>query len=102
MVVNQFEVMVEQAEREPVVFALGLHAYVLGSRFGCRHSAKRCDITCLSATSTGFGSCVPARLRGTVRLCLPGSFRKPDERAHGSCGLVSFTVTWTPADLRRA
>jgi peptidoglycan/xylan/chitin deacetylase (PgdA/CDA1 family) len=33
MVVNHFEVMVEQAEREPLVFALGLHAYVLGQPF---------------------------------------------------------------------
>lgn len=33
MVVNQFEVMIEQSEKQPLVFALGLHAYVLGQPF---------------------------------------------------------------------
>ncbi|MGZ5089787.1 MAG: polysaccharide deacetylase family protein [Burkholderiales bacterium] len=33
MVVNQFEVMIEQCEKQPLVFALGLHAYVLGQPF---------------------------------------------------------------------
>jgi hypothetical protein len=33
MIVNQFEVMIEQSERQPLVFALGLHAYVFGQPF---------------------------------------------------------------------
>lgn len=33
MVVNQFEVMLEQCERQPLVFALALHPYVAGQPF---------------------------------------------------------------------
>ena len=36
MVVDQFEVMMVQAEREPLVFALGLHPYVVGQPFRLR------------------------------------------------------------------
>jgi hypothetical protein len=33
MVVNQYDVMIEQSEKAPLVFALGLHAYVAGQPF---------------------------------------------------------------------
>jgi allantoinase len=36
MVVNQFEVMALQAQHEPLVFALGLHPYVVGQPFRLR------------------------------------------------------------------
>lgn len=36
MIVNQFDVMLGQCENEPLVFALGLHAYVAGQPFRLR------------------------------------------------------------------
>jgi len=36
MIVNQFEVMLAQSARQPLVFALGLHAYVAGQPFRLR------------------------------------------------------------------
>ncbi len=46
MVVNQFEVMALQAEREPLVFALGLHPYVVGQPFRLR-ALRRAPGHCL-------------------------------------------------------
>ena len=40
MIVNQFEVMLGQAEKHPLVFALGLHAYVAGQPFRMRAIRK--------------------------------------------------------------
>ena len=45
MIVNQFEVMLAQAENQPLVFALGLHAYVAGQPFrlrAIRQALKHC------------------------------------------------------------
>ena len=47
MVVNQFDVMVEQSERQPLVFALGLHAYVAGQPFRL-HALRGALQHCLS------------------------------------------------------
>ncbi|HEV7820568.1 MAG TPA: polysaccharide deacetylase family protein [Burkholderiales bacterium] len=45
MIVNQFEVMLAQSERQPLVFALGLHAYIAGQPFrlrAIRQALKHC------------------------------------------------------------
>ena len=45
MIVNQFEVMIEQSAKQPLVFALGLHAYVLGQPFrlhALRNALRHC------------------------------------------------------------
>jgi allantoinase len=47
MVVNQFEVMMQQAEHEPLVFALGLHPHVVGQPFRLR-ALRRALQQCLS------------------------------------------------------
>ena len=40
MIVNQFEIMLGQSEKHPLVFALGLHAYVAGQPFRLRAIRK--------------------------------------------------------------
>ena len=40
MIVNQFDVMLAQSEQQPLVFALGLHAYVAGQPFRLRAIRK--------------------------------------------------------------
>lgn len=52
MVVNQFEVMVEQSERHPLVFALGLHPYVAGQPFRLR-ALRKALRHCLSHRHNG-------------------------------------------------
>ena len=47
MIVNQFEVMLEQSKHEPLVFALGLHAYVAGQPFRLR-ALRRALTRCLA------------------------------------------------------
>ena len=47
MIVNQFEVMIEQCEKQPLVFALGLHAYVAGQPFRL-HALRKALRHCLS------------------------------------------------------
>jgi peptidoglycan/xylan/chitin deacetylase (PgdA/CDA1 family) len=47
MIVNQFEVMIAQCERQPLVFALGLHAYVAGQPFRL-HALRKALRHCLS------------------------------------------------------
>jgi hypothetical protein len=45
MIVNQFEVMLAQSEKQSLVFALGLHAYVAGQPFrlrAIRNALKHC------------------------------------------------------------
>jgi len=52
MVVNQFEVMVAQSEKQPLVFALGLHAYVVGQPFRL-HALRKALRHCLSHRDAG-------------------------------------------------
>ena len=52
MVVNQFEVMVEQSERHPLVFALGLHPYVAGQPYRL-HALRKALRHCLSHRHAG-------------------------------------------------
>jgi peptidoglycan/xylan/chitin deacetylase (PgdA/CDA1 family) len=47
MVVNQFETMAVQCERQPLVFALGLHPYVAGQPFRL-HALRKALRHCLS------------------------------------------------------
>lgn len=47
MVVNQFEVMIDQSEKQPLVFALPLHAYVFGQPFRV-HALRKALRHCLS------------------------------------------------------
>ena len=47
MAVNQFDVMIEQSEKEPLVFALGLHAYLAGQPFRL-HALRKALQHCLA------------------------------------------------------
>ena len=47
MIVNQFDVMIGQCENEPLVFALGLHAYVAGQPYRL-HALRNALRHCLS------------------------------------------------------
>jgi peptidoglycan/xylan/chitin deacetylase (PgdA/CDA1 family) len=60
MIVNQFEVMIAQCDREPLVFALGLHAYVAGQPFrlqalrkALRHCLSHRDVNRVWLTRPG-------------------------------------------------
>lgn len=47
MIVNQFETMLAQSEKQPLVFALGLHAYVAGQPFRL-HAIRKALQHCLA------------------------------------------------------
>ena len=52
MIVNQFEVMLAQSAHQPLVFALGLHAYVAGQPFRM-HAMRKALQHCLAHRDIG-------------------------------------------------
>ncbi|MEO8441237.1 MAG: polysaccharide deacetylase family protein [Betaproteobacteria bacterium] len=64
MIVNQFEVMLAQSAQQPLVFALGLHAYVAGQPFRLR------------AIRQAFKHCLAHRDSGNVWFTRPGDIAR--------------------------
>lgn len=64
MIVNQFDVMVDQSERQPLVFALGLHAYVAGQPFR------------IHAIRNALRHCITHRHAGRVWFTRPGEIAR--------------------------
>jgi allantoinase len=60
MIVDQFEEMLEQSERQPLVFALALHGFIVGQLFrlrplrqAIRHCAEHKGKDCVWYTRAG-------------------------------------------------
>ena len=79
MIVDQFEEMLEQSERQPLVFALSLHGFIVGQPFRLR-PLRQAIKHCVEKGRIASGTRAPATSRNIASRCRRASFRAADIR----------------------
>ena len=71
MIVDQFEQMLAQSERHPLVCSISLHGFVVGQPFRLRPLTQAIAHCAQHRLKIGSGTRLPVILRNTASLCLP-------------------------------
>ena len=103
MIVDQFEEMLEQSERQPLVFALALHGFIVGQPFRLRPLRQAIKHCVEHKRRIASGSRAPAISRSTASRCRRASF--PAVELAGVCAhaivMIASATECRHDELRR-